>query len=103
MKINKFDEVEESEVQMEGAEDVTIKILVGPEDGSDNIIMRYFKVRPNGHTPLHKHHYEHIVKVEKGKGQSHSQGIDTGSYGQCKENIDVQGVDRFFDLLLQFS
>jgi len=54
--------------QMEGAKDVEMKILIGPKDGSRNIIMRYFKVMPDGYTPLHAHNYEHIIKVEKGKG-----------------------------------
>jgi len=68
MKINKEKNVNEVEVQTEGAENVTMKILIGPEDGSNNIIMRYFKVLSNGHTPRHKHPHEHIVKIEKGKG-----------------------------------
>ena len=68
MKINKEDTVNEVEVQTEGAENVTMKILIGPDDGSNNIIMRYFKVFSTGHTPRHKHFHEHIVKIEKGKG-----------------------------------
>ena len=68
MKIKHNFDVTEVKVQTEGAKNVTMKILIGPEDGSDNIIMRYFKVLPNGHTPRHKHYHEHIVKIEKGKG-----------------------------------
>lgn len=55
--------VEEEEVR-----NVLRKILIGPEDGSHNIIMRHFKVLPEGHTPLHRHSHEHVVKIEKGKG-----------------------------------
>jgi quercetin dioxygenase-like cupin family protein len=55
-------------VNMEGAKDVTMQILIGPTDGSGNIVMRRFKVMPGGHTPLHTHDFEHVVKVEAGKG-----------------------------------
>ena len=68
MKINRDSQVEEKRVEMEGAEGVTMKILIGPEDNSQNIIMRYFKILPGGHTPRHRHHYEHLVKVERGEG-----------------------------------
>ncbi|MFC1558195.1 cupin domain-containing protein [candidate division KSB1 bacterium] len=68
MKINRGDDVVEKAVDMEGAENVTMKILIGPDEGSDNIIMRYFKVLPNGHTPRHTHIQEHIVSIQKGKG-----------------------------------
>lgn len=55
-------------VEEEEVNNVLRKILIGPEDGSHNIIMRHFKVLPEGHTPLHRHSHEHVVKIEKGKG-----------------------------------
>ncbi len=68
MKINRGVDVIEKAMEMDGAEDVTMKILVGPDDGSNNIIMRYFKVLPGGHTPRHTHIQEHIANIQKGKG-----------------------------------
>lgn len=44
------------------------QILIGPKDGSDEIVMRYFRVEPGGNTPYHNHGFPHVVKVEKGKG-----------------------------------
>jgi len=44
------------------------QIYLGPKDGSDEIIMRYFTVEPGGATPYHKHDFQHLVKVESGKG-----------------------------------
>jgi len=61
-------EIREDYVEEEGVKDVLRKILIGPEDGSDNIIMRYFKILPYGNTPFHHHDHEHVVKVEKGQG-----------------------------------
>ncbi len=45
-----------------------MKILIGPRDKSNKIIMRYFTIEPGGETPYHKHDFEHVVKVEKGTG-----------------------------------
>jgi quercetin dioxygenase-like cupin family protein len=68
MKINNNSEIPANEVQMEGADKVRMRILIGPGDGSDNIIMRHFIVAPGGNTPFHNHNYEHVIKVEKGLG-----------------------------------
>jgi len=68
MKINNNSEIPAIEVTMEGAKDVKMKILVGLNDGSDNIIMRHFTIAPGGHTPFHNHNYEHLVKIESSKG-----------------------------------
>ena len=66
--VKKNEDVREEYVEEEGVENVLRRVLIGPEDGSKNILMRYFKVLPQGNTPFHSHDYEHIVKVEKGKG-----------------------------------
>ncbi|MEZ4998455.1 MAG: cupin domain-containing protein [Bacteroidales bacterium] len=68
MKVNNNSEIPAPEVQMEGASNVRMKILIGPEDGSGNIIMRHFFVAPGGNTPFHNHNYEHVIKVERGRG-----------------------------------
>jgi quercetin dioxygenase-like cupin family protein len=68
MKVNRNSEIKEEKVKEEGAKGVTKKALIGPEDNSQNIIMRYFKIFPGGYTPRHRHNYEHLVKIEKGEG-----------------------------------
>ena len=68
MKINNNAEIFAPEVQMEGAANVRMKILIGPEDGSGNIIMRHFFIAPGGNTPFHNHNYEHVIKIERGRG-----------------------------------
>jgi quercetin dioxygenase-like cupin family protein len=68
MAINIDANIDFHDVKMEGAHDVKMKILIGIPDGSDNIIMRHFKVAPNGNTPRHQHDYEHVVKIEKNRG-----------------------------------
>ena len=53
---------------MSGYNKVTKQICIGPKDGSDEIVMRYFSVAPGGNTPYHDHGFPHLVKVEKGEG-----------------------------------
>lgn len=77
MKINKNDDVKQIDVQMDGVKDVKKRVLIGPEDNSQNIIMRLFTVAPGGHTPHHSHDFEHVVKIEKGRGIAVSEEGET--------------------------
>lgn len=64
----KDEDVHEVKLDDAGVASVTRKILIGPEDGSENIVMRLFTVAPGGHTPFHNHESEHVVKVLAGRG-----------------------------------
>jgi len=68
MQIKRDSDVEAVPVDMDGAKDVTIQILIGPNDGSQNIIVRLFNISPGGHTPYHTHDFEHLIQVRAGKG-----------------------------------
>ena len=68
MKVKIEQEIPAAFVDENGANNVSKKILIGPEDGSKSIIMRYFSVLPGGNTPYHDHDFEHVVRVEKGRG-----------------------------------
>lgn len=54
--------------QLEGYENVKKQIVIGPADGSDEIVMRYFSLGPGGASPHHTHGFPHLVKVEAGEG-----------------------------------
>lgn len=54
---------------MAGADGVTMKLMLGREQGAPNFAMRLFEVEPGGHTPRHQHNYEHEVMVLEGAGQ----------------------------------
>ncbi len=49
-----------------GYEGVKKQVLIGPDDGSNEIVMRYFRLAPGGATPHHAHDWPHLVKVEVG-------------------------------------
>lgn len=69
MALKQIEDVKASEVQMEGASGVTMRLLIGREDGAPHFAMRQFTVQPGGHTPQHRHNYEHEVLVQSGSGQ----------------------------------
>ena len=66
MKIKKRDDVPLADTQ--GYTAVTKQVVLGPEDGSDEIVLRYFSVTAGGATPYHSHDFPHLVKVESGQG-----------------------------------
>jgi quercetin dioxygenase-like cupin family protein len=68
MRINLESQLPHNPVEIEGAENVRMSILVGSRDGSNDIIMRLFTILPGGHTPRHVHDWEHLIKIEKGRG-----------------------------------
>lgn len=51
-----------------GLDKVTKRIVIGPGDGSEEIVLRYFSVGPGGASPHHSHGFPHLVKIEAGSG-----------------------------------
>lgn len=51
-----------------GYEGVTKQILIGAPDGSDEIVMRHFSLKPGGATPYHQHDFPHLAMVTQGTG-----------------------------------
>ena len=65
-----------------GYDQVKKQIVIGPDDGSHEIVMRYFSLEPGGASPHHSHDFPHLVKIEAGEGVA----IDTnGNEHQVKQ------------------
>lgn len=81
-------------VQMPGAEKVSMRLLVGRDDGAPSFSMRHFTVEPGGHTPQHSHNYEHEVLVLEGRGTVEEDGelheITGGDVLMVKPNVQHQ-------------
>jgi quercetin dioxygenase-like cupin family protein len=78
-------------VALEGYENVRKQIVLGPDDGSNEIVLRYFSLGPGGASPHHRHDFPHLVKIEAGNGvaldgtgQEHPLQVD--DYVYVKEN-----------------
>jgi quercetin dioxygenase-like cupin family protein len=53
---------------LQGYDHVKKQIVIGPEDGSQEIVLRYFSIESGGVSPYHSHDYPHLVKIEAGNG-----------------------------------
>ena len=76
MKVTRIVDHEQTDVWLDGAKDVRMRMLIGPENDAKTFHMRHFEFRPGGHTPYHQHNYEHEALVLKGQGVLKSAGGD---------------------------
>ncbi len=53
---------------LKGYDRVKKKIVIGPEDGSREIVLRHFSIESGGTSPHHAHDYPHLVRIESGNG-----------------------------------
>lgn len=66
MLVQKFTDVAPQPVAE--AEGVTVRWLIGENEGAPNFHMRLFELRPGAQTPWHQHPWEHEVFVLDGEG-----------------------------------
>jgi quercetin dioxygenase-like cupin family protein len=79
MKVANYRQVEAEEAAE--AVGVTVRVVIGEEDGAPNFVMRVFDVEPGAATPLHTHYWEHEVFVLGGRGRVHGGG-EEGPLGE---------------------
>ncbi len=48
--------------------DAVMKVLVSPEEGWEDNVLRVFELEPGGYTPKHSHDWPHINYVIEGEG-----------------------------------
>ena len=68
MKIAHYREIPPDPVGEEGAAGLTVRWVISDKDGAPNFSMRVFEVEPGGHSPYHKHPWEHEVFILEGSG-----------------------------------
>ena len=68
MKITHYKETPPDPVGEEGASGLTVRWVIAEKDGAPNFSMRVFEVKPGGHSPYHKHPWEHEVFILEGSG-----------------------------------
>ncbi len=55
-------------VELKEYDNVTKGIVLGPDDGSDEIVLRYLSLGAGGKSPYHRHDFPHLVRIETGDG-----------------------------------
>ena len=68
MKIVSLQNVEKLIPSMEGASGVFKQVPISKHDGAPTFSFRVFTLEPEGHTPFHRHPYEHVNYVIEGEG-----------------------------------
>lgn len=78
IKVKNFQEVP-AHPAVEG---VTMRLVIGPDDGAPVFNLRVFEVQPGYSTPYHEHWWEHEIFVLSGRGvMSTEQGDIPVSHG----------------------
>jgi quercetin dioxygenase-like cupin family protein len=69
MLVNKVANVEAQDLDDgKDIKNVKMRVLISEKDGAPNFRLRHFTIEPGGHTPLHRHDWEHENYFIKGKG-----------------------------------
>ncbi|RKX23901.1 MAG: cupin domain-containing protein [Candidatus Zixiibacteriota bacterium] len=68
MPVVKYEDIERTEVLMEGVKDITVAKVIGQPQGWPDHSLRVFQIAPGGFTPHHQHDWEHVNYVVSGKG-----------------------------------
>ncbi len=68
MKLANSNDIPKKPVEVDGAKDVAMRLLIGRPDNAPTFAMRMFEVQPGGQTPLHTHPHEHEIFVLDGHG-----------------------------------
>lgn len=68
MNIRSLDKVEKIKANMEGADKVYKQVPISKDDGSPVFSFRVFTIEPGGHTPFHRHPFEHLNYIIEGSG-----------------------------------
>ncbi|MCU0276808.1 MAG: cupin domain-containing protein [Acidobacteria bacterium] len=81
-------------VTMAGAENVTIRWLLGKGSPAPNFWLRLFEVQPGGHSPYHTHPSEHEIFVLEGQGRINAKGksfpLAAGSFALVEPSEEHQ-------------
>jgi len=68
MHISSLEKAKKIDPNMEGAKGVYKQIPISRENGTPTFSFRVFTIEPGGHTPLHKHTFEHLNYIIEGNG-----------------------------------
>ncbi len=90
MFVSHIKDIKGIELKGEDLKDALKKVLIGPEQGWENHVMRLFSLKKGGYTPKHSHPWIHVNIVLEGKGTLFLEGkgyeVEKGSVALVPEN-----------------
>jgi quercetin dioxygenase-like cupin family protein len=66
--INHIEKIKADKIKGDGINNVLKQVLVSPNDGWENHVMRRFSLGETGFTPFHSHPWPHIIYILEGDG-----------------------------------
>lgn len=102
MKIMNYTEAEAKTFDSDIVKGVTGRVVLGKADGAVNFCMRVFELSEDGHTPRHRHDWEHEIFIHSGEGEAFCDGkwnpVSTGTVlfipGNEEHQIRNTGKDK---------
>jgi quercetin dioxygenase-like cupin family protein len=65
------------------ARGVSLRVVIGEEEGAPTFVMRVFDVEPGASSPRHSHDWEHEVFILSGKGRVYGGGREVDLSPGC--------------------
>lgn len=75
--VEKTEEMDMTAGELKGKGRVTVRWLLGRQQGTPTFDMRYFCLTGSAHSPWHSHPWEHEIFIVKGRGKVRSQDKET--------------------------
>ncbi|MDD3731780.1 MAG: cupin domain-containing protein [candidate division Zixibacteria bacterium] len=69
MPVYKYRDMQSVEVKMDGVKSASKAVVIGKREGWADYVLRVFRLEPGGYTPRHRHAWEHINHVIRGRGK----------------------------------
>jgi quercetin dioxygenase-like cupin family protein len=105
MIVKTYTDVPAEKVTMPGAENVSIRWLLGKDSPAPNFYLRLFEVQPGGHSPYHTHPSEHEIFILEGRGRINAKGRSypaaPGTFALVEPNEEHQ-FENSGDTVLKF-
>jgi len=95
----KHGSIKAAPVVADSVKNVTKADVIGPAEGWPDHTMRLFRMAPGGHTPHHKHDWEHVNFIVRGKGTLTIEGVkhtvEANDYAYVPPNAQHQFENPF--------
>jgi len=90
MVVGNIEKLIANEITSTEAKNAKMKVLVGPDTGWDDYVMRVIEVEVGGYTPKHSHPWPHINYIISGDGELMIDGknnpVKSGSYAYIPQD-----------------
>ncbi len=94
MAVIRYDQVDLTEIGINGAENVSKAVVIDEREGWDGYALRVFRLGPGGFTPQHSHDWEHVNYVIAGRGKltigSEVHELDAGDFAFVPPGVEHQ-------------